>query len=223
MWSLSRSLRPRTSNRWRRSSSARPNGPLHNHAGRRGPGSATAGEPRRPRLPRNQQRPGTMTMGQTTTEAAESAGKRAGQDGAHWPRSREPAMHATNTGARHSWRRILPSTARTRIMGWVLLLVMAALGIVTFVTWRLLVSVINDRMDKALRVEVQEFAEVTAPGSTRVPANRSPASNRSSARRSHTTSRGPTNSSSGTSTASSTPRPAAAGNPGSARRGRGVP
>lgn len=49
-------------------------------------------------------------------------------------------------------------------MGWVLLLVMAALGIVTFVTWRLLVSVIDARMDRALRVEIQEFAELTQAG-----------------------------------------------------------
>lgn len=73
-------------------------------------------------------------------------------------------MSVTGTGARPLWRRILPSAARTRIMGWVLLLVMAALGIVTFVTWRLIVSVIDARMDHALRVEVKEFAELTAPG-----------------------------------------------------------
>ncbi|KWX66433.1 cell wall metabolism sensor histidine kinase WalK [Mycobacterium sp. NAZ190054] len=62
------------------------------------------------------------------------------------------------------WRRLLPSAARTRIMGWVLLLVLAALGIVTFVTWRLMVSNINTRMDEALRYEVEEFTELTAPG-----------------------------------------------------------
>jgi signal transduction histidine kinase len=49
-------------------------------------------------------------------------------------------------------------------MGWVLLLVMAALSIVTFVTWRLLVSVIDARMDRALRTEIQEFAELTQAG-----------------------------------------------------------
>ncbi|MGW0162285.1 sensor histidine kinase [Mycobacterium sp. NPDC003323] len=65
---------------------------------------------------------------------------------------------------RSTRRRLLPSTARTRIIGWVLLLVLAALGIVTFVTWRLLVSGINTRMDEALRFEVQEFAELSAPG-----------------------------------------------------------
>ena len=59
---------------------------------------------------------------------------------------------------------MLPSTARTRIIARVLLLVMAALGIVTFVTWRLLVSVTNTRMDEALRFEVEEFTELTEPG-----------------------------------------------------------
>lgn len=69
------------------------------------------------------------------------------------------------TSPSHSvWRRALPSTARSRIIAWVLLLVLAALGIVTFVTWRLLVSGINARMDEALRFEVQEFTELTAPG-----------------------------------------------------------
>lgn len=62
------------------------------------------------------------------------------------------------------WRRLLPTTARTRIIGWVLLLVLAALGIVTFVTWLLLVSVTNERMDEALRIEVAEFNELTADG-----------------------------------------------------------
>lgn len=69
-----------------------------------------------------------------------------------------------DTMPRPLWRRLLPSTARTRIIAWMLLLVLAALGIVTFVTWRLLVSGINARMDDALRFEVQEFTELTAPG-----------------------------------------------------------
>lgn len=59
---------------------------------------------------------------------------------------------------------LLPSTARTRIIAWMLLLVLGALGIVTFVTWRLLVSGINARIDEALRFEVREFTELTAPG-----------------------------------------------------------
>lgn len=49
-------------------------------------------------------------------------------------------------------------------MGWVLLLVLAALVIVTFVTWRVLVANINTRMDEALRYEVEEFSELTAAG-----------------------------------------------------------
>ena len=72
-------------------------------------------------------------------------------------------MGAT-TGAPTSLRRFLPSATRTRIMGWVLLLVMAALGILTFVTWRLLVAAVNDRIDAALRLEVEEFQEFTASG-----------------------------------------------------------
>ena len=62
------------------------------------------------------------------------------------------------------WRRLLPSAARTQIIGWMLLLVMAALGVVTLVTWLLLISSTNARMDEALRVEVEEFGELTAPG-----------------------------------------------------------
>ncbi|MGH3677429.1 MAG: sensor histidine kinase [Mycobacterium sp.] len=73
-------------------------------------------------------------------------------------------MTSTDTGQRPLWRRILPSAARTRIIGWVLLLVMAALGVVTFVTWRLLVSAVDARMDEALRFEVEEFNELTLPG-----------------------------------------------------------
>jgi len=73
-------------------------------------------------------------------------------------------MSTTNIGAQPFWRRILPSATRTRIMGWVLLLVMAALGIVIFVTWRLFVSITDERMDAALRLEVEEFTQVTASG-----------------------------------------------------------
>ncbi len=65
---------------------------------------------------------------------------------------------------RPRWRRLLPSTARTQIIAWVLLLVLAALGVVTFVTWRLLVRATDARMDSALRFEVQEFTELTEPG-----------------------------------------------------------
>jgi two-component system, OmpR family, sensor kinase len=61
-------------------------------------------------------------------------------------------------------RGVRPSTARTRIIGWVLLLVLAALAVVTFVTWRLLVQATDARMDEGLRFEVQEFTELTASG-----------------------------------------------------------
>ena len=61
-------------------------------------------------------------------------------------------------------RRLLPSAARTQIIGWMLLLVMAALGVVTLVTWLLLITTTNARMDRALRIEVAEFAELSAPG-----------------------------------------------------------
>lgn len=72
--------------------------------------------------------------------------------------------HADRPATTPLWRRLLPSTARTRIIGWVLLLVLTALGVVTFVTWRLLVTSVDARMDDALRIEVEEFAELTSPG-----------------------------------------------------------
>jgi signal transduction histidine kinase len=59
------------------------------------------------------------------------------------------------------WR---PTRARTRIIGWVLLLVLLALGVVTLVTWRLLVQATDHRMEEALRFEVDEFAGHTATG-----------------------------------------------------------
>ena len=60
--------------------------------------------------------------------------------------------------------RLRPFAARTRIIGWVLLLVIAALGIVTFVTWRLLISATDARMHSELRFEIQQFTELAAPG-----------------------------------------------------------
>ena len=61
-------------------------------------------------------------------------------------------------------RRWLPRAARTRIIGWVLLLVLLALGLVTLVTWRLLVDSIDERMDTALRAEVAEFSQIVEAG-----------------------------------------------------------
>jgi signal transduction histidine kinase len=46
-------------------------------------------------------------------------------------------------------------------MAWVLLLIMTALAIVTFVTWRVLVKSVDQRMDAALSIEVEEFKEFT--------------------------------------------------------------
>jgi two-component system OmpR family sensor kinase len=66
---------------------------------------------------------------------------------------------------RRRWHR--PSTARTRIIGWVLLLVLAALGLVTLVTWRLLLQSTDDRMEQALVNEVEEFREVVSGSNPR--------------------------------------------------------
>ncbi|MBM7804754.1 signal transduction histidine kinase [Geodermatophilus bullaregiensis] len=59
--------------------------------------------------------------------------------------------------ARH---RLAPRAARTRIIGWVLLMVLLALAIVTLVTWQLLVRATNERMDVALGAEVEEFRRI---------------------------------------------------------------
>ena len=64
-------------------------------------------------------------------------------------------------------RRLFASTARTRIMAWVLALILAALLVVTGVTWRLLVSAVDHRMDEALQSEVGEFEELTLSGANR--------------------------------------------------------
>ncbi|NEK84430.1 HAMP domain-containing histidine kinase [Blastococcus saxobsidens] len=57
-------------------------------------------------------------------------------------------------------RRLVPRAARTRIIGWVLLLVLLALALVTLVTWRLLIRATDERMDLALRAEVEEFSQI---------------------------------------------------------------
>ncbi|AQT82569.1 two-component sensor histidine kinase [Mycolicibacterium litorale] len=77
-----------------------------------------------------------------------------------------PAAGETGEAAMKA-RQLLPSAARTRIMGWVLLLILAALGIVTLVTWRLLLSAVDHRMDAALHAEVAEFEELTLSGVNR--------------------------------------------------------
>lgn len=73
-------------------------------------------------------------------------------------------MVSTANGTR---RRFAPWTARTRIMAWVLLLILAALLIVTGVTWRILVKAVDKRMDGALESEVSEFQELTLEGVNR--------------------------------------------------------
>jgi two-component system, OmpR family, sensor kinase len=67
-----------------------------------------------------------------------------------------------DAACRRSWRR--PATARARVLGWVLLLVLAALGVVTLVTWQLLLRDTNDRMARALVNEVEEFRAVVEQG-----------------------------------------------------------
>lgn len=59
-------------------------------------------------------------------------------------------------------RRWTPRAARTRIIGWVLLLVLLALALVALITWRLLVQATDERMDTALRAEVEEFSQIVA-------------------------------------------------------------
>ncbi len=66
------------------------------------------------------------------------------------------------TTDRRPLRRWGPRAARTRIIGWVLLLVLLALALVTFVTWRLLVRTVDERMDTALRAEVEEFTAIAS-------------------------------------------------------------
>lgn len=56
------------------------------------------------------------------------------------------------------------TAARTRIVGWVLLLVLASLGVVTLVTWMLLIDETDRRIDEALHSEIAEFAQVAATG-----------------------------------------------------------
>jgi hypothetical protein len=111
---------------------------------------------------------GVTTISTVRTDADAVVGSGpipAGQD-----RAQAAAIHRTSMNphnaepTRPTWRRAFPATARTRIIAWVLLLVMVALGLVTFVTWPLLVSATNMRMEEALRFEVEEFGELTTPG-----------------------------------------------------------
>ena len=58
----------------------------------------------------------------------------------------------------------IPRSARTRIIGWVLLLVLVALAVVTLVTWRLLIRETDERMDLTLDAEVFEFRQIVESG-----------------------------------------------------------
>ncbi|MGY1603921.1 HAMP domain-containing sensor histidine kinase [Geodermatophilus sp. SYSU D00815] len=53
-----------------------------------------------------------------------------------------------------------PRSARTRIVGWLLLMVLGTLAVVTLVTWRLLIRETDERMDRALESEVFEFRQI---------------------------------------------------------------
>jgi len=59
-------------------------------------------------------------------------------------------------------RRVL--STRFRILGFVLLLVLLALLVSTFVTWRLLIAATNERMDSSLHGEIEEFGRLTESG-----------------------------------------------------------
>jgi two-component system OmpR family sensor kinase len=84
--------------------------------------------------------------------------------GTSMPATYDPPTAPTRGSAAWPRLRLLSATARTRIIGWVLLLVLTALAVVTLVTWRLLIQFSDERMSEALRTEVDEFTELTAPG-----------------------------------------------------------
>lgn len=61
-------------------------------------------------------------------------------------------------------RRWAPRAARTRIIGWVLLLVLLSLAAVVVVTWRLLVAETDERMAASLQAEIAEFRRLVDTG-----------------------------------------------------------
>ena len=73
----------------------------------------------------------------------------------------EPPDTASEQAA-NSGRRVL--STRFRILGFVLLLVLLALLVSTFVTWRLLIAATNERMDSLLHGEIEEFGRLTESG-----------------------------------------------------------
>jgi two-component system OmpR family sensor kinase len=72
--------------------------------------------------------------------------------------------YSTSPGMPSAPRQRRLSTARARIIGWMLLLVLAALALLTLVTWQLSVDDVNRRMDEALRSEIREFGTLTESG-----------------------------------------------------------
>ena len=71
---------------------------------------------------------------------------------------KDAASEATNNRAQRGL------STRFRILGFVLLLVLLALLVSTFVTWRLLIAATNERMDSRLHGEIEEFARLTESG-----------------------------------------------------------
>ncbi|EHR62981.1 sensor histidine kinase [Saccharomonospora cyanea] len=75
-----------------------------------------------------------------------------------------PGSRQVQTESAPESRRRALSTARARIIGWMLLLVLGALSVLTLVTWRLSVEDVDRRMDDALRGEIEEFGKLTRSG-----------------------------------------------------------
>lgn len=57
-----------------------------------------------------------------------------------------------------------PTSARSRIFSWVLLLVLASLAAVTVTTWLLMIRATDNRMRESLRTEIAEFTTLTDAG-----------------------------------------------------------
>jgi hypothetical protein len=76
------------------------------------------------------------------------------------------AEHPPNLRAAVRVGRVLVHGARSRIVAWVLALVLGALALATVATWRLLVADTDARIDVSLQTEVEEFIGLTASGRT---------------------------------------------------------
>ncbi|MFP5023089.1 sensor histidine kinase [Pseudonocardia phyllosphaerae] len=72
------------------------------------------------------------------------------------PGTVEHDPHARRTGR--------ATAARTRIVGWVVLFVLTSLGVVTLVTWLLLIGETDRRVDAALGPQIDEFARSARAG-----------------------------------------------------------